>query len=157
RPRTARTRRMVPRARVRDSGANPVPARLMPLTKASGPTSSRTHQPWTSSRLASIVLLKISAVRPNRKTTSRVSRRFVPTTAGSIGPGPPTKLARAGTNGFPLGDGEGVATTAIGGDDGGGAKVSLRTPPVGAADGVAGVGGGALGCAVGGGARGVER
>jgi hypothetical protein len=37
--------------------------------------------------LASIVLLKISDVSRNRKTTKKVRKRFVPMTAGSMPPG----------------------------------------------------------------------
>jgi hypothetical protein len=46
-----------------------------------------------------MVLLKISAVRPKRKTRRTVRSRFVARTAGSRGPesGPPIADTRAGT------------------------------------------------------------
>ena len=57
-----------------------------------GPPARRSHQPWISSRFASIVLLKISAVSAKRNTRRRVSSRLVATTSASIPPrsGPPT-------------------------------------------------------------------
>src|SRR3954468_12292785 len=125
--RMARTRAMLPQRPVPDSRDNPAPAKLIEWTKASGPTRRRSHQPWTSARLASIVLLKISAVRANRKRTRSVRSRFVATTDGSIGPGPPTNVARAGTNGLPLGDGDGATTMATGDAVGSGGLVASRT------------------------------
>ena len=76
-----------------------VPETFIAARSARGPRNRRTHQPWISRRLASIVLLKISAVRPNRNRTSSVNRRLVVTTAGSIPPGsgPPMSFTMAGT------------------------------------------------------------
>ena len=90
---------MLPRRPVPDRRPSDVPEMLSAASPASGPRSSRAHQPWTSSRLASIVLLKTSAVRPKRNRTSSVSSTLVATTAGSIAPpsGPPMYDTIAGT------------------------------------------------------------
>ena len=97
--RISSTRAALPMRPEPDRWPSDVPETLSAARSASGPRNSRTHQPWISSRLVSIVLLKISAVSPKRNRTSRVSRTLVATTAGSTLPrsGPPMELTMAGT------------------------------------------------------------
>ena len=83
RHRTAKTRATLPNRPDPANRVNEVPGTVSEPRKPSGPCMSRTHQPWISSRFPSIVLLKISAVRANRKTSRSVRNRLVPTTAAS--------------------------------------------------------------------------
>src|SRR5215510_14506298 len=110
---TSRTRAMLPIRPVPDSRLNDAPVMLRAARAASGRPKTRVHQPWTSARLASIVLLKTSAVGPNRNRTRSVRRTFVATTAGSMVPasGPPMYDTIWGTYLFGA-DGPGGGTTA---------------------------------------------
>ena len=82
------------------SRVSEVPGTVSRGRMPSGPRIRRSHQPWTSSRCSSIVLLKISAVSANRNRRRIVSRMFVATTSASTPPpgsGPPTSATIAGT------------------------------------------------------------